>query len=551
MLMSNEDLSDPWKREGQTFPELSEDMMARVAGYGREEKYTTDTGLFRRGDRRIDFFVVLDGEIRITYDNLAGAPELLYAYRRGQFTGEQNLFNTRKILLNATATAGSAILRISNEDFRALLVGEPDIAELIIRAFILRRVGFIRHQRGGVLVLGQSDSGELLEIQRFLTRNTYPVEVVDSHTDPAAGALMQSLGLDEAQLPAVIEPDGDVLTRPDTMTLADRLGIAEPPLADVVYDVAVVGAGPSGLAAAVYAASEGLETVVLEKLAPGGQAGTSSKIENYLGFPTGISGMALAGRAHIQAQKFGARLSVSRNVVELDCSEAPFRLKLEDGRSLRARTVVVASGARYRRLDVPDYDRFEGHGIHYAATAMEARICQEQDVVVVGGGNSAGQAAIYLSQSARHVHMLLRSGISRNMSDYLVQRILISPRISTYEQSQIEALRGDRVLQGLSWRDGATRQPTHLSAGHLFVMIGAAPNTEWLQGSIDLDQRGFVRTGIATADGTPVVPFATSQPGVFAVGDVRSGSVKRVASSVGEGSVVISAIHQYLAMAGR
>ncbi|AQZ52210.1 FAD-dependent oxidoreductase [Martelella mediterranea] len=547
MLMTNEELSDPWKREGQTFPELSEDMMNRLSGYGREEQFDSETQLFKRGDRSIDFFVVLAGEIRITYTHAGAGQGLLYTYRRGQFTGEQNLFNTRKILLTATAVPGTVVLRVRNENFRSLLIGEPEIGEIIIRAFILRRMGFIRHQRGGVVLLGHPNNGQLLELQRFLTRNTYPVEVIDSVSSPEAEALMTSFGLTEASLPAVIEPDRSVLIRPNTMALADRLGIAEAPDTGAIYDVAVVGAGPSGLAAAVYAASEGLNTIVLEKLAPGGQAGTSSKIENYLGFPTGISGMALAGRAHIQAQKFGALLSVSRNVVSVDCSDFPLRLTLEDGRVVSARSIVVASGARYRRLDVPDYDRFEGQGIHYAATAMEAQICREQDVVVVGGGNSAGQAAIFLAGTARHVHMLLRSGISRNMSDYLVQRILSAPKISVYENCQVEALHGLDALQEVIWRDAASHRPIHLSTGNMFVMIGAAPNTDWLQGCIDLDQRGFVTTGMTSEPQGPLSPFATSHPGIFAVGDVRSGSVKRVASAVGEGSVVVSAIHQFLA----
>ncbi|TPW26952.1 cyclic nucleotide-binding domain-containing protein [Martelella alba] len=549
MLMSNEELSDPWNREGQTFPKLPEAMIDRLYNYGREERFDSETMLFRRGDRSIDFFVVLEGQINITYDDATKGPDLLYSYQRGQFTGEQNLFNGRKILLSAAAAEKTCVLRIKNADFRAFLAGEPDIAEIIMRAFILRRVGFIRHKRGGVVLLGPSNSGKLLEMQRFLTRNAYPVEVIDTQTGAAARPLMATLGLDEDQLPAIVEPGGNVLVRPDIMTLADQLGIAEAPAVETVYDVAVVGAGPSGLATAVYATSEGLRTVVLETLAPGGQAGTSSKIENYLGFPTGVSGMALAGRAHIQAQKFGALLCVSRSVVALDCEASPFRLTLEDGQAVQARAVVIATGARYRRLDVPDYDRFEGQGIHYAATAMEAQICREQDVVVVGGGNSAGQAAIYLSSTARHVHMLLRSGLSRTMSDYLVQRIESSPRISTYEKSEIEALRGRDVLQGVSWRGGLSRRQIHLSTGNIFVMIGARPNTDWLQGCIDLDERGFVKTGETPADGLPALPFAASRSGIFAIGDVRSGSIKRVASAVGEGSVVVSSVHQYLAKA--
>jgi thioredoxin reductase (NADPH) len=314
-----------------------------------------------------------------------------------------------------------------------------------------------------------------------------------------------------------------------------------------VYDVAVIGAGPAGLAAAVYAASEGLQTIVIEGLAPGGQAGTSSKIENYLGFPTGISGQALAGRAQTQAQKFGARLAISRTVVGLAYEERPYRLLLDDGQSVAACAVVIATGARYRKLDVPNYAAFEGQGIHYAATAMEAQLCRGEEVVVVGGGNSAGQAAVFLSRTVAHVHILVRAeGLAATMSDYLVQRIASSPKITLHPRTEITALEGDDRLHRVTWTRRDTGSAETRPVGNVFVMIGAEPNTDWLNGCLDLDAKGFVRTGLC-ADGTPLAsPYATTRPGVFAVGDVRSGSVKRVASGVGEGSVVVQAIHQFL-----
>ena len=337
------------------------------------------------------------------------------------------------------------------------------------------------------------------------------------------------------------------LRNSSTAALVDDLGLTETIDPDHVHDLVVVGAGPAGLAAAVYAASEGLATVVVEGVAPGGQAGTSSKIENYLGFPTGISGQALAGRAQVQAQKFGARLAISRHACGLDCDEQPYRVVLDDGQAIRTRAVVVATGARYRKLDVPDYARFEGQGIHYAATAMEAQLCGGEEVVVVGGGNSAGQAAVFLARTAAHVHILVRaSGLAATMSDYLIQRIEGSPRISLHPFTEITALEGDHLLRRVGWSDRRAGASETRPIGNVFVMIGAEPNTDWLRGCLDLDEKGFVHTG-RDREGLPLAsPYATTRPGVFAVGDVRAGSVKRVASGVGEGSVVVAAIHQFL-----
>jgi thioredoxin reductase (NADPH) len=349
------------------------------------------------------------------------------------------------------------------------------------------------------------------------------------------------------QLPVIILPGRPHLQNPSTAALADALGLTETLDPELVYDVAVVGAGPSGLAAAVYAASEGLQTIVLESNAPGGQAGTSSRIENYLGFPTGISGHALAGRAQAQAQKFGARLAIARTAVALNCGSSPYQLTLDDGFTLRTRAVVVASGARYRRLDLENFERYEGQGIHYAATAMEAQLCCGEEVAVIGGGNSAGQAAVFLSRMARHVHIVVRgAALAQTMSDYLVQRIATSANITVHPFTELTSLDGDDYLSSVVLTDHASQTMRRHPISNIFLMIGADPNTEWLVGSLALDARGFVQTGFDASGGALSSPFESSIPGVFAVGDVRSGSVKRVASGVGEGSVVVQTIHRYL-----
>ncbi|MGF9565057.1 FAD-dependent oxidoreductase [Neorhizobium sp. BT27B] len=542
------DPSDPWQREAQTYPVLSQEMIDRIRPYGEHQIVYEDSVAFTRGDRALDLYLILEGELEVHAEHPIEGRQYLYSYRGGQFSGEHNMFNDRNTLLSGRLMAGTQFIRVPHDKFRALITGEPDIGEMIIRAYILRRSGLVRHLKGGGVLVGHRDSSELLRIQRFLTRNLYPVEVLDVAADPEAAHAMQELAIPLSALPALIKPDRQVLSKPSDERLADELGLLEPPEEGVVYDVAVLGAGPSGLASAVYAASEGLRTIVVETLAPGGQAGTSSKIENYLGFPTGISGEALAGRAHIQAQKFGARICVSRSTVSLDCSKKQFEIGLSDGRAVRAKAVVVATGARYRTLNLPNYKRFEGQGIHYAATAMEGNLCSAQEVVIVGGGNSAGQAAVFLSRTAKHVNMVMRSGISSTMSDYLVQRIRNSPHITLHETSDITGLHGENGLQGVSWNNRKTGQSFNRPATNLFVMIGASPNTEWLAECVKLDRSGFVETGFSDG-GELATPYRTSKPGVFAVGDVRSGSIKRVASAVGEGSVVVAAIHQFLATA--
>jgi len=540
------DPASPDVRQAQTYPRLNRDMMERIAAYGSEETLPAGTMLFARGQRSVDFFVLVEGSIEMfEYDRRQ--PHVFVTLEPRQFTGELHMFNDRQVLVSGRTGADSRLIRIRRADFRRLTTGEPDIGEIVMRAFVLRRMGLIRHATGGAVLIGSGRGADILRLKRFLTRNGFPHRVLDTDADPAADGFLDCFALTAADLPVVVADCQHVLRNPNNAQLADALGLTEALDPTHAWDVAIVGAGPAGLASAVYAASEGLDTIVIEGMAPGGQAGTSSKIENYLGFPTGISGQALAGRAQIQAQKFGAHLEISRDAVRLDCSGSPFRLTLDDGQVIKARAIVVATGARYRKLDVANYDRFEGQGIHYAATAMEAQLCAGQDAIVVGGGNSAGQAAMFLSRHAAHVHVLVRGeGLAATMSDYLVQRIAQSPRCTLHSHTEITGLDGDERLRGVTWTNLREGRSETRPVGNIFVMIGAEPNTTWLDGCLELDEQGFVRTG-KRSDGTPLPsPYMTTKPGVFAVGDVRSGSVKRVAASVGEGSVVVAAIHHYL-----
>ena len=535
------DPADPYAREAQTFPVLSAEMAGRVARFGREERLADGDTLFQRGERSVDFFLVLSGAIDIIDHDPVEGDSIVHQHRASQFTGEMDLFNDRKILVSGRANGETRVVRVPRADFRAMLTAEPDIAEIIMRAFILRRVGLMRHEQGGVELIGPMDDPDMVRLNTFLTRNGYPHTTTDSMAEPQR---VGECGLSPEQLPAVLA-DGQVLVRPSNRKLADQLGLTVSLDPDHLYDLAVVGAGPGGLAAAVYAASEGLDTVILETVAPGGQAGTSSKIENYLGFPTGISGQALAGRAQVQAQKFGARLAVARAVERVAREEEGFALTLDCGGIVRTRAIVAATGARYRKLSAPGIERFEGSGVHYAATAMEANLCQGRPVVIVGGGNSAGQAAVFMAQHASHVHLLVRGeGLAATMSQYLIDRIDAGERITLHRFCEIEEVGGERSLEWVRWREG-DREPETVDAAALFVMIGAAPNSEWLGGLAETDEKGFVCTG---SDGSP---FMTTAPGLFAVGDVRSGSVKRVASAVGEGSVVIQFVHKYLEQQSR
>jgi thioredoxin reductase (NADPH) len=544
----NSEASDPYRREAQTFPRLNPRQIERIRRFGNEAAYPKGSELFRRGQRGVDFFVVVEGSVEIIDHSKSREDASIHVHRDRQFTGELDLFNNREILVSGITRDDSRIIRVPRPQFQRLIEVEPEIGEIIIRAFILRRVGLMRHAQAGVVLIGSSHSADTLRIQRFLSRNGYPHRMLDTDEDPDAEGFLPCLKVGPDELPVVVLPDRDFLRRPSTPELADALGLTETFDPDRVYDLTVVGAGPAGLAAAVYGASEGLDTLVIEPVAPGGQAGTSSKIENYLGFPTGISGQALAGRAQVQAQKFGARLAISRRAAAIECDNLPMCLVLEDGQRIATRSIIVATGARYRKLELPDYDKFEGQGIHYAATWIEGNLCANEEVIVVGGGNSAGQAAVFLAGLARHVHIMVRGpDLAETMSDYLVQRIDASPDITLHARTEITTLEGEDNLQQVTWTHGETGESETRDIGHVFVMIGAVPNTDWLDGCVPLDRGGFVVTGRDGQGQALASPYMTEKPGIFAVGDVRSGSTKRVASGVGEGSVVVSAVHAFLA----
>ncbi|GGC79308.1 FAD-dependent oxidoreductase [Undibacterium terreum] len=542
------DTSELGASAAEAFPSLSDEMTARVGAYGVRGHVLQGTQLIARDDRHADAFFVISGCIEISATDSEGNVETIARHCRNQFTGELDVLSGHKILVDAFASEDTEVIRVKRADLQRLLSSEPDIGEILMRAYMVRRLQLIQHGVGGVLVIGSSQCADTLRIRRFLLRNGYPHRVLEMEHDAETIPMLSMLGLSRKEFPVVVNSRNEVIMNPATAALADQIGLNVQVDPERIYDVVVVGAGPTGLASAVYAASEGLDTIVIEEFAAGGQAGTSSKIENYLGFPMGISGANLAAKAQVQAQKFGVRLVISRSASSIDCSSLPYKLSMEDGQMLHARSIVIATGARYKKLDVPNYDRFEGQGIHYAATAMEANLCAGEEVIVVGGGNSAGQAAVYLSQWVKHVHILVRAnGLAATMSDYLIQRINQSPKISLHARSFITRMDGDYLLRQVTWMDGATGTERQQDMKNVFVMIGAEPNTQWLNGCVKLDEKGFVRTGGKVCPLLIDSNFATSKPGIFAVGDVRSGSVKRVASGVGEGSVVVQAIHQYLA----
>jgi len=518
------------------FPELNEEMVERLRGYGNQETFSAGTRLYTHGDCRIDMFVVLDGEVSIFLRSPERDANVFVRHHKHNFTGEFNLLNFQGAVVEARTTVPSTLLRISRAQLERLMRAEGDIANVIVAAAIWRRIGIVQAASSGVTLRGTAGDDQMLFLQRFFVRNNYPhkIEIVPAE-DPY---------LDIASLPAVILADGRSISQPSIPELADVLGITELPDPKMLYDVAVVGAGPAGLASAVYAASEGLNTTVIEGMAPGGQAGSSSKIENYLGFPAGISGQGLASRAHLQALKFGVRFAISREVVGVEQIDGIHRLTLQGGITICARAVVVASGAQYRKLSVGNYQKYENRGLYYAATAMESVLCRDQEVIVVGGGNSAGQASLFMSGFAKHVHHIVRgSSFSETMSQYLISRIENSAHITVHTESEIVALDGEPFLKRVTWENAKSgRMARDIST--VFVMIGAEPNTGWLFGSARLDDKGFVLTGGAV--GFEQGPYATSMPGIYAVGDVRANSVKRVASAVGEGSVVVSYIHRYL-----
>lgn len=529
-------------RQDLAFPRFDDDTIRRLGPYGQEESVPKDTCLYTYGDRDTDMLVVLSGEIESRLLVEGGGSKVFRFLRAGEFSGELNLLNTQRSVAEARTTSATRLLRISRKELRVLMRAEGDLANVIVSACIWRRIGMIEDPSTGVVLRGREGTPDLLELRRFLVRNYYPYRTEEVRPDDE-----RRTGQAPAEMPVVELLNGRVLARPTISNLADELGITEFPDSHTIYDVAVVGAGPAGLAAAVYAASEGLSTIVIEGMAPGGQAGTSSKIENYLGFPTGVSGAQLASRGHLQALKFGVHFAISRDVVTAAQVDGMHRLTLAgDAAAVCTRSVVVASGARYRRLEVENHPDFENRGLYYAATAMESLLCRDAEIIVVGGGNSAGQASVFLSGFAKHVHHLIRgASLESTMSQYLISRIERSPQVTLYTHTEIVGLEGEKALEFVTWMNRKTGESVRKRIPSVFVMIGAEPNSGWLYGTVKLDGKGFVLTG--GSNGFEVTPYATSVPGIFAVGDVRATSVKRVASAVGEGSVVISDIHRYLA----
>jgi len=544
--------ADLYARQAQTFPVLTDEQVALAKPYGTVESLSKGTVLFERGDRNGDFFIVLEGNIEI----FAYGPDGLYVFvvhDKHQFSGDVNLLNDRRLLVGGRMGEDGQVLRMNPAQFHRFMSAEPEISEMIVQAFILRRMGLVSLKQGSITLIGCRQCAQSLRIERFLRRNGYPIDIIDYATSERDQPFIKELHIEEDKLPVVvIHQKRQLIYNPSNHELAESLGMIEVLEPGHVYDVAVVGGGPAGLSAAVYAASEGLDVVLLEYDAPGGQAGSSSRIENYLGFPTGISGQELADRAQVQAHKFGAKIALPFLIEKINCDRTPFELINEDETQILAKTVVVASGARYRKL--PFEHHFDNAGIYYAATAMENSLCKNEEIIVVGGGNSAGQAAIYLSAQAYHVHMLVRGdGLAASMSEYLIDRINASPKITLYTQTEITALDGGYHLENITWHNRKTGETETRPIRHVFLMIGASPNTGWLKDCVDLDERGFVRTGAQLVDNTewqlerPPMMLETSMPGIFVAGDVRSGSIKRVASAVGEGAMAISHVHQYLA----
>jgi thioredoxin reductase (NADPH) len=541
---------------GEAFPVLTAEQINRIRPLSRVRKVKAGEIVFEPGDLEISFFVLLSGSMEIVQPGIQGE-RLIVNHDAGEFTGEITMISGRRGLVRGRVTAAGEFLEMSSAQLRTLVARDAELSELFMRAFILRRVTLINRGQGNVILMGSRHSAKTLRLREFLTRNGHPFTYVDLDTDNSSQQMLDHFQVTMEEIPVVVCNNRTVLRSPSIQELARCLGLNAHITASEVRDLVIVGAGPAGLAAAVYGASEGLDVLVIEAESPGGQAGSSSRIENYLGFPLGISGQELAGRAAAQAQKFGAKVLIANNVTKLNCDRSPYELIVDCGQVIRSRTVVIASGAQYKKPKLENLTKFEGQGVYYGATYIEAQLCGKEDAIVVGGGNSAGQAAVYLSQTASKVHMLVRSGqLSDTMSRYLIQRIEENPVIELHYYTEIVGLDGDTQLECVTWRDKNTGETSTHDIRYVFIMAGGSPRTDWLKGCVAMDNKGFILTG---RDLDPVlqdyhwplprVPqmLETSLPGVFAVGDVRAGNVKRVASAVGEGSIAISLVHRVLA----
>ena len=548
-------MSDVGARDHQMFPVLTAEQLetAKRFASGPARVFAAGKQVYAIGDQGVAAWLVLAGTIDVVRRDGLSHEAPITTHGPGQLTGEVNQLAGRPTIAGGTAgPEGCTALPFDPAHLRALMVGSADVGEIVMRALILRRVGLIEQGSGGTVIVGMPGSPDVVRLQGFLTRSGYPNIVLDAASDDEGHALVERTGVASSDLPLVVCPNGTVLKRPSDIEVAACLGITPDLDPDAVYDVAIVGAGPAGLAAAVYAASEGLSVIVLDERAIGGQAGASARIENYLGFPTGISGQALAGRAFNQALKFGAAIAIPLTVEHLDCDEDrpagdPLALELPGDRRVRSRTVIVASGARYRRPDIPDLAEFEGAGVSYWASPIEARLCEGEEVALVGGGNSAGQAVVFLAPRVKHLHLIVRRPLAATMSKYLIDRIAALPNVTIRVGTEIVGLEGERAtgLTGAIFRQRSDGAETRCAMRHLFLFIGADPNAGWLKGCVDTDEKGFIVTGGAA------LPLQTSRTGVFAIGDVRAGSTKRVAAAVGEGAAVVAQIHTILAdMAG-
>ncbi|HWC73396.1 MAG TPA: FAD-dependent oxidoreductase [Gemmatimonadales bacterium] len=547
--------------KNEAFPELTPLQLERLEPHGHRRKLAQGEIVGEPGQPVTKIFVVLSGQLDAftqTAGSIAMQPAITFTV--GMFTGERSILSGGRFLGRIAATAPSEVLEIERDKLLTVMATDTELSDIFLRAFILRRLQLIDRQQGDVIILGSNHCSGLLHILEFLTRNGHPYKMVDLDTDAASQELLDRFHLTAKDVPVVICRGTVVLKNPTVEKLADCLGLNPDLDRTTIWDAVIIGAGPAGLGAAVYAASEGLNVVVVEENAPGGQAGTSSRIENYLGFPGGISGQELAARAYDQALKFGARVLIAKHALRINCDKKPYRVFLGEGEDdvLLTRAIVIATGVTYRKLALENLSRFENAGVYYAATQMERRMCSDEEVAIVGGANSAGQAAVFLAETAKRVHMVIRSGgLSSTMSRYLISRIDAHPRIVQHTHTEIVGLEGNGHLERVAWRSGRDGAVETQNIRHVFTMTGAEPSTKWLAGCLALDEKGFVKTGPALSPDVLAAaqwplrrqPYLleTSLPGVLAVGDVRSGSTKRVASAVGEGSIAVATVHQVLA----
>ena len=540
----------------RTFPTLTPPQISRIAAHGQRRQTAPGEVLFEAGDRGVPVFVVLTGELQVLRPTDTGET-VIVSYHRGQFSGESNMLTGRRAIARLRVAEAGEVIQLDREQLVALIQTDAELSAIFMGAFIHRRLAIIAGDLGDVVVIGSMHSSGTLHVKEFLTRNGHPFHYVDLDRDREAQDLLDRFHVGVVDIPVVMCRGHAVLRNPTNAQIAEYLGFNEELDHTRVSDLVIVGAGPAGLAAAVYGASEGLDVLVLESNVPGGQAGSSSRIENYLGFPTGISGLDLTGRAYAQALKFGARVIVAKGATRLACDSQRYLVDVADGPRIQARAVIVATGAEYRKPAIHNLSTFEGAGVYYGATPMEAQLCVGEDVVVVGGGNAAGQAAVFLASTARRVYMLIRGpSLADTMSRYLIRRIEENPAIVLRTRTQLVALEGNGRLERIRWRSDQTGEIEGHDMSHVFIMTGAIPNTRWLDGCVVLDEKGFVKTGpdlspddLAHAKwplARPPYLLETSRPGIFAVGDVRGGNVKRVASAVGEGSIAIALVHQML-----